>query len=944
MGFGQLLNRLTNVMLICILLVACSSHSSTDALAFSPQKRDSIERRLSGVHDNDSLMQLISDYRKSGDVLGQIVGLRRLGQLCREQSQFQWAIKHHQEGLDLAREVRDTDEIIKALNNLGTNHRRLGTLTDAAECHLQAYQLCLELGDSGLDKSVVALNGLGNVYLTMGNYQVADSLFRISLKGEQDLGNVRGQAINMANLGSIKEAQGQTDSAWTYYRESLRLNELCQCRLGLSLCHNHFGRLYEREGNLDMALQEYQTAFDILTGSPDEWHRLESGLNIVRLLINKGELDEAGQWLERGEKAVQRTGSLEHQASIQHLYYEYFKKRGEAWKALDHYIVGEELRDSLIGLKKVLHIQNARLQTERERRMAEVKLAEEKLQLERDTRDVMRLVFALLFLLAVAVACGLWYVLHVRTVKQRLLRKTVMAREQFFTNVTHEFRTPLTVILGLGHQLQDDSIEDLSKVRSAAKMIVRQGDALLELINQLLEVSKVRSALGEANWRRGNLVSFVAMVIDNCQPLAEAKRVELTYNHSLTAIYMDFVPDYIEKIVANLVGNAIKFTPSYGKVCVTLEQTAGNRVKLQVYDTGCGIAPEALPQIFDAFYQEHPHTGNLGTGIGLSLVQMLTQAMHGQVTAESILGKGSTFTVVLPKKGPQQARPLEEMSTTGLMIDAAGGALAEAAEPLPLPQAAVTAKTADTILIVEDHQDIARYIGMHLTRYNLIYARSGAEALEKATETMPHLVVTDLMMPGEVDGLELCRRLRGSELLNHIPIIVITAKTSDEARVSCFRAGADAYLVKPFNADELIVRVEKLLERQQLMRTKFVAPLDDEQSDKPLSVQDRQFMNKLIDSIYLLMKQGDADVESLAERMAMTKPQLNRRLMAITGQNTSSYMMRVRLSRAKRLLKADVLMPIGDVAQRCGFDDVTYFSRIFKQTFDMTPSQYRKQS
>jgi YesN/AraC family two-component response regulator len=233
---------------------------------------------------------------------------------------------------------------------------------------------------------------------------------------------------------------------------------------------------------------------------------------------------------------------------------------------------------------------------------------------------------------------------------------------------------------------------------------------------------------------------------------------------------------------------------------------------------------------------------------------------------------------------------------------------------------------------------------MGLSRYELSYARNGTDALQKAQDSVPDLVITDLMMPGAIDGLMLCRSIRQSDLLSHVPIIIITAKADESDRVKGIESGADAYLVKPFDQQELAVRVEKLLERQQVLRQKFMElHVSEHDKEHPLSAADRQLMNKLIDHIYALMAQGNVDVESLAQRMAMSRSQLNRRVLTITGQNTSSYVMRVRMSYAKRLLKADILRPVGDVALKCGFDDVAYFSRIFKQTFDITPTQYRRQ-
>ena len=208
---------------------------------------------------------------------------------------------------------------------------------------------------------------------------------------------------------------------------------------------------------------------------------------------------------------------------------------------------------------------------------------------------------------------------------------------------------------------------------------------------------------------------------------------------------------------------------------------------------------------------------------------------------------------------------------------------------------------------------------------------------------MPNLIITDIMMPGELNGMELCRQIKKDDQLGRIPIIIITAKTTEEDRIQGLKAGADAYLVKPFNSEELLVRVEKLLESQQKITT-MLSQIGFDTSDKStrLSADDQRFMNKLVTVVYRLMARGSLSMEAVADEMAVSRAHLNRKVMAITGSNSSTYVMRLRMLQAKRLLKADLNMPIGDVAQRCGFDDVAYFSRIFKQTFDITPTRYRQ--
>lgn len=930
------------ILLIILTSFVCSCSQSPSPYQHSEEKHNEIEQQLNKITTPDSLDEIIKAYHDDQDITGEIIGYRIKGRLLRKQNDFHSAIFCHARGGKLAEESGDTLEWVQALNNLGTDYRRIGSLNEAAESHMAALMLTMKTNWQesliGQKNRVISLNGLGNLYMSLDSYELADSVLRQALEGETKLGSDLGQAINLANLGAIKEELGDIDSAWCYYRMSLEKNMECKSKLGVALCYNHFGRLYELSNMPDHALEEYEKAYNTLKDDADKWHTLETILNMAHAHINRKDYSHALQKLDIAMKMANEIGSIEHKSKTHELYYYLFNQKGDIRKALDHHLRAEELEDSLLDTKTIMLIQDTRLAIERELNESERKKAKDDLTKERYRSHLMLIGALIIILLALVFIGFLCYKLHIRTIRQRISRKTQKDQEAFFTNITHEFRTPLTVILGLGHQLEDEEISNMNQVRLAAKMIVRQGNSLLGLINQLLDVAKMKSAVGGAKWRHGNVIAFVAMVIENLQPYAEQKNIDLTYSHSLTSIEMDFVPDYLEKILSNLISNSLKFTPEFGKINVTVEETNNNRLKLQVFDTGKGIPADSLPFIFDAFYQAKNATGEIGTGIGLSIVKLTTKAMGGTVEVESIEGEGSTFTILIPIVKHENILPWTEVKLFDAQINY-----------LPLKETEPTPESSEQqqgtqVLIIEDNHDIALYIGKHLEKeFNITYARSATEGLKKAKETVPDLIITDVMMPGDIDGLELCQQVRSDELLCHIPIIIITAKTTENDRIKGIQAGADAYLVKPFNSEELLVRVHKLLEQQRKMREHFsLMQPDASLGNRQMKQEDLQFLGRVADTVYRMMTQGKTDVETLASELALSRSALNRKLLSTTGQNTQNYMMRLRLAHAKRLLKSDQLLAIGDVAMKCGFEDLAYFSRIFKQNFGMTPSQYRK--
>jgi len=319
-------------------------------------------------------------------------------------------------------------------------------------------------------------------------------------------------------------------------------------------------------------------------------------------------------------------------------------------------------------------------------------------------------------------------------------------------------------------------------------------------------------------------------------------------------------------------------------------------------------------------------------------------SMHGEIEVSSQLGQGTVFTILqsLRQAGHKKLQPLD--TTAPLPAEPAHPLLEESDIVLPqgLANADDNSRTAPLVLIVEDDRDVAYYIGAQLQqRYSLRYASDGNEGLVLAQELMPDLVITDLMMHG-CDGFELCQKMHESEALNHIPIIILTAKTADEDRIRGISAGADYYMTKPFNSEELAVRVDHLIEQRRLLRKKYSqAMIQDKASDVQLSKYDRDFINKLADLVHAQMPKGNVDVETIASRLCMSTKQLRSKVMTITGQNPNAYILQLRMNKARRLL-ASTQAPIGDIAMQCGFDDSAYFSRVFKQLFKTTPSQYRK--
>lgn len=924
------------LVIICLLASSCQQRETVTFTAAERKAADSLVRTARGI---DSLTHLQARLQREGDLLGSIVALRVLGDAQRNESTFDEALTTHSEGLKQAEAIQDTLEWVQALNNVGTDYRRMGILDIAQEYHYQAWSLCKVTTDTSfvaIKNQAKSLNGLGNIYLTLGNYERADSALRKALVVEQRLGSMVGVAINYANLGSIFEHRGEIDSAWVYYRYSMEANQKAGSTLGIALCHSYFGSLYEQAQQYDEAAREYEAGYQLMQDSKDEWHKLN--LLVALASVHSATRDDAQmlQYLGLARETADKIQNKEHLADIYTLYYQYYKRHGDWQAALTYYEQATEMKQSILDMDKFNRMQNTSLNIERNIQNRKMNKAKITLEHERAERRIENVTFAVLALLLLGFFSFYLYIQRIQRRNHKELKKMSSMRENFFTNITHEFRTPLTIILGLSHDLQQDASE---QIRERAESIERQGQGLLTLINQLLDISKVKSSVGDPRTCRGNVTAHIAMIVDSYRDYASSREIELTYQPQ-DQVEMNFVPDYVNKVFNNLLSNAFKFTPPHGKISITLWR-ADDSVYIDLSDTGHGMDPETVEHAFDPFYQAESESKHIGTGIGLALVKQIVQVSKGQITIESKVGEGTTFHIVVPiindETVPQQI-PSAATNTPVLPQLEADLQDSECEEDEPC-----------RLLVVEDNHDIAHYIGSQFEdHYSVFYATDGEEGFKRAVELVPDIIISDLMMPG-VNGLELCRQIRSNEIVNHIPIIIVTAKVSEEERIKGIEAGADAYLTKPFNTTELRMMVERLLDSRKTLRQKFAQIVikgqePDEPETNKLEEADITFLTKLSALVDQQISQNKTpNVEEIAATFYMSSRQLYRKLKALTGYAPSAYILRLKIRKACELMDADAEMSLTDVAIQSGFDTYSNFSRSFKSVCDISPSKYRDQ-
>ena len=515
-----------------------------------------------------------------------------------------------------------------------------------------------------------------------------------------------------------------------------------------------------------------------------------------------------------------------------------------------------------------------------------------------------------------------------------------MLKLKFFTNISHEFRTPLTLILSPLERIIKTTEDKTS--RNQLKLVQRNALRLLSLVNQLLDFRRLEMQGLTLDVREGELVSFLRDAIESFSDLSESRNIKLNFSSNLKELKASFDYDKIEKIIFNLLSNAFKFTPENGSITVNLlyaaEDIDKKQVKIEVRDTGTGIPKEKQEMIFERFVQNIPEgvKVNMGSGIGLSLTREFVLMHEGTIKVDSITGVGSCFEVILPLKNNFKLQQAEqnieiqkiefqkEEQVSSEENDRRQGKM----KPLKL-------------MIVEDNPDIRFYLKDNFKAdYEVIEVNSGDQAWEIIPEVMPDLIVSDIMMPG-MDGLELCRTIKTDKRTSHIPVILLTARTADQHKFEGLENGADDYITKPFNFEMLALRIRKMIELRQTMRNQFQKNFEIQPSEISITSLDDKFLTKVKKYTEENMQEPDFSVEKLSSDVGISRAHLYNKLLALTGKSPIEYIRIMRIRRAAQLLEKSQLT-VMEVAYKVGFNDPRYFTKHFKNEYNMTPTQYIK--
>lgn len=527
------------------------------------------------------------------------------------------------------------------------------------------------------------------------------------------------------------------------------------------------------------------------------------------------------------------------------------------------------------------------------------------------------------------------YIYRTIILRRELEEQATNAKLQFFTNISHELRTPLTLIADpIEHIVNDENLT--KQQRNMLQIVEKNVSILMRLVNEILDFRKIQNKKMELTLSEFELTHYLKEWVSTFKSIATKRKIKVEL---ITPAPIRLCADIykVERICYNLLSNALKYTSEGGSITIKAKST-DETVEICIKDTGKGIAKEDIKHIFDRFYQVR-NSNKDGTGIGLAIVKAFTELQGGAAKVESELGKGSEFTITLPKRvAGDNFQPVEETYTMNDFLDESSAVTDISTENKVSKITSDRQEDKPRVLVIDDNADIRAYATALLgDEYDVMEASDGSEGLKKAVREVPDVVVCDVMMSG-MDGLECCKYLKSDSLTCHIPVILLTAKTLDEHRAEGYAYGADAYLTKPFNGNVLKARIKNLITNRKLMKIVFGNDAQQEPMEEVVQSAESQFVEKFRTIIQGNLGNSDLNVETISHEMRISRAQLYRKIKSITGISPNDIIREARMKRADRLLETTD-KSVSEIAYEVGFSSPSYFTKCYREFFGRTPKK-----
>ena len=745
--------------------------------------------------------------------------------------------------------------------------------------------------------------------------------------------------------GVIECTRNKNDSARIYFDKSLDITAKHSItKFHVSQALSNIGELY-LPNDPDEALRYFDEALRSARQTQNRSAQAGIMADIGRAFIIKKRYRNANDNLKKSLTLARELGL---KRVIRHAYMalaELNMQQGNTTEGLKYMQSYYDVRDSLLNGSKTRQIVELETRFESEKQQQKIQLLEQEKKIQSLLTNVL-VVGSIILMVGLIII----YDLHKqRSAKARQLldtqralteklKETDMLKSRFFANLSHEFRTPLSLIIGpIEEQLRKTKLT--TEDRKSLTIVKRNAQRLLGLVNQLLDLSKLDAGKMELTIKPGRLMEFAELLTASFDSIAEQKKIHFEKNISAHEFVVGFDADKVEKIVSNILFNAFKFTGTNGRVTFSmyLDNEQDSRVIISVADTGRGIPIEEQSNIFSPFYQlkydsedNHP-----GTGLGLSLVNELVKLYGGTINLVSEPGKGTSVTVALPLFiADAEAAKLPECEVaTPMMLDSLES------DNEDDEQFALLREKSERILVVEDNAALQNFIASGFSReFTILKAKNGMEGLKLAKEYVPDVIISDVMMP-LMSGVEFIQNIKKDERTSHIPVILLTAKADDASKINGFHNGADEYLAKPFSMEELQLRVKNLVLSRKRLAARLKREFDNHSPTKAEASLDGQFLAKVRSVVEQNIGNSFFSVEMLAEEVNLSRAQLFRKLKALLNTSPRELINDIRLQRAAYLIRAKT-DNVSRIGYAVGFSEQSYFSKRFRKKYGVSPSEY----
>lgn len=862
-------------------------------------------------------------------LLKMVQSLNRKGTSARDNAQYKDALNKHFEAYHLAKENNDTIGQIYALNNIGTDLRRTSSNSEASSYHYAALELAGNNPEL-LKSRAVAMNGLGNIFLSLNKPEQAKTYFDQSLLIEKQLESNLGQAINYANIAETFRMKNQFDSALFYYNQSLKQNQIIKSDIGIAICKKSIGKVYLAQGKTEEGLKLMKEAVSLMEDSKDAFHVVEMEIALCNAFIENNRLDEAEPHLTQVILLSYQMSSYDQLYTAYNLLSQLKEKQQKYLEALQSNKQMMAYRDSVLSQNNEIRILELENRYRNKQASQQIRLLEtENVLNQKNKREQIRILLFVITVLSV-LASVFYYRYRNRRHLASELEKINEIKSRFFTNISHEFRTPLTLIKAPVENILEEKIAN-ERIDNELNIVLRNANQMLFLVEQLLNISKIDSGKFSIHVQPGDLAMNIHTISNSFEYVASRKSI--VYNRRIAPSgYVWYDANIIEILVINLLSNAIKFTPEHGRVVLETFKTSDTYEISLENETEKEMTDEQLKSLFDRFYTT-ANDSKSGTGIGLSLVKDICALYRAKVNLDYD-NKLLKFTIHLPvnKSHFSDEEILSEVTPDTVQP----GDRRKSEEKI------VRDDETPIILIVEDVEDMRDFLQeIFQNDFQIILAKDGDEGIDKAREIVPDIIVSDVMMPN-VNGLTLCNTLKNDYLTNHIPIILLTALNEQDNVVKGLESKADDYIAKPFNPKILQAKVVNLLENRDLLIRKYKEEFGVHPMDAEWASSEKSF-SSLLNNLTPELMNPDFGVGAFCNVCAMSRTQLHRKLKATTGLSATAYIRFRRIRIAAEMLK-NPEMSVTDVCYKSGFSDTSYFSKCFKKEMKLSPAEYRKKT